>query len=101
MMTPGLARREGGILLPLKSFTANLVQGDGPMRFVRLNAVLKFSESSNQDEFKSRKSQIRDAIIGILNSKRAEDLLEIRRQKLFETGNQGLHKFIFGGWVGH
>lgn len=63
-------------LYQLDGFTVNLAQGDGPKRFVRLNAVLKLSDSSKHEEIEARKPQIRDTIISILNSKRPEDLLK-------------------------
>lgn len=72
----GEAQEKDGILFPLDPFVANLAQGDGPRRFLRLNAVLKFSKQSSEEEFKSRKPQIRDTFISILNSKRPEDLLK-------------------------
>lgn len=63
-------------LVNLESFTVNLAQGDGPRRYVRMNAVLKMSEDSELTEIESRKPQIRDTIIGILNSKKPEDILK-------------------------
>jgi flagellar FliL protein len=63
-------------LVSLDGFTINLAQGDGPRRFVRLNAVLKMSDESKMDEVEARKPQIRDTIISILNAKRPEDLLK-------------------------
>ena len=74
---PGTTREDDGIIFPLETFTANLAQGDGPRRFLRLNAVLKFSKVSSEEEFKARKPQIRDTIISILNSKRPADLLKV------------------------
>ena len=38
-------KKDDGILVPLQTFTANLAQGDGPRRFLRLDAVLKFDKS--------------------------------------------------------
>lgn len=73
----GEAIKDDGILFPLEGFTANLAQGDGPRRYLRMNAVLKFSKESNEEEFKARKPQIRDSIIGIVNSKRPADLLKL------------------------
>lgn len=72
----GEAQEKDGILFPLDPFVANLAQGDGPQRYLRLNAVLKLSKESSEEEFKSRKPQIRDTFISILNSKRPEDLLK-------------------------
>lgn len=69
-------------LVDLTTFTVNLAQGDGPRRYVRLNAVLKLSETSEVSEVEARKPQIRDTVIGILNSKRPEDILK-RDGKLF------------------
>lgn len=70
------------LLVNLETFTVNLAQGDGPRRYARLNAVLKLSEDSELSEVEARKPQIRDAIIGILNSKRPEDILK-RDGKLY------------------
>ena len=78
----GEAQETDGIIFPLDPFVANLAQGDGPRRFLRLKAVLKFSKESSEEEFKSRKPQIRDAFILIINSKRPEDLLK-KEGKLF------------------
>lgn len=64
------------VLVDLESFTVNLAQGDGPRRYVRLNAVLRMSDDSEVSEVEARKPQIRDTVISILNSKRPEDLLK-------------------------
>lgn len=69
-------------LVDLATFTVNLAQGDGPRRYVRLNAVLKLDETSEVSEVEARKPQIRDTIISILNAKRPEDLLK-RDGKLY------------------
>jgi len=89
-----------GLLLPLKGFTANLAQGDGPRRFLRLNAVLRFSKDSKAEEFKNRKPQIRDSIISILNSKRPEDVLS-EEGKLFlkEEIKSSINSFLVEGSV--
>lgn len=63
-------------LMALDSFTVNLAQGEGPRRYVRMDAVLKLSDNAQNAEFETRKPQIRDTIISILNTKRAEDLLK-------------------------
>jgi len=87
-------------LIPLDGFTVNLAQGDGPRRFVRLNAVLKMSEGSKPEEFEARKPQIRDTIIGILNSKRPEDLLK-REGKSFlkEEIKASINSYLIDGKV--
>jgi len=71
----GEATIDEGKLFPLERFTANLAPSDGAKKYVRINLVLKFSRDSNDREFKLRKPQIIDTIITILNSKKAEDLL--------------------------
>lgn len=73
----GEAEKTDGILFPLKTFTANLAQGDGPRRFLRMTAVLKFSQDSKKSEVEARGPQIRDKIISLINSKRPEDLLKV------------------------
>ncbi len=89
-----------GQLFPLEGFTANLAQGDGPRRFVRLNAVLKFSQDSKEAEFKARKPQIRDTIISILNAKRPEDLLKKEgKNYLKEEIKAAINSFLIDGKV--
>ncbi len=96
----GEAREQDGVLFPLDNFTANLAQGDGPRRFVRLNAVLKFNKDSSEEEFKARKPQIRDTIISILNSKRAEDLLKVEgKSYLKEEVKAAINSFLVDGKV--
>lgn len=87
-------------LVDLDTFTVNLAQGDGPRRYVRLNTVLKMSEDSELTEIQSRKPQIRDTIIGILNSKRPEDLLK-RDGKLYlkEQIRSAINAYLIEGKV--
>ena len=93
-------QKNDGILMPLDPFTANLAQGDGPRRFVRMTAVLKFSKSSKEDEFKARKPQIRDTVISILNSKRPEDLLKVEgKTYLKEEIKSAINSFLVDGNV--
>jgi len=96
----GEAAEEDGILFPLEGFTANLAQGDGPRRFLRLTAVLKFSKESNEEEFKARKPQIRDTIISLLNSKRPEDLLKLEGKNfLKEELKSAINSFLVDGHI--
>jgi flagellar FliL protein len=89
-----------GIIMPLDGFTVNLAQGDGPRRFVRLNAVLKFSKNSKQEEFEARKPQIRDTIISILNSKRPDDLLKREgKNYLKEEIKSAINSFLVDGEI--
>ena len=87
-------------LVNLETFTVNLAQGDGPRRYVRLNAVLKLEEGSAISEVEARKPQIRDTIIGILNSKRPEDILK-RDGKLYlkEQIKSAINSFLIDGKV--
>jgi flagellar protein FliL len=96
----GEARDQDGILFPLEGFTANLAQSDGPRRFLRLQAVLKFSKDSREEEFKARKPQIRDSIISILNSKRPDDLLKPEgKDYLKEEIKAAINAFLVDGSV--
>lgn len=96
----GQAKADDGILYPLDPFTANLAQGDGPRRFIRLNAVLKFSQDSSEAEFNARKPQIRDTIISTLNSKRAEDLLQSEgKEYLKEELKAAINTFLVDGSI--
>ncbi len=93
-------QEEQGNLLPLDGFTANLAQGDGPRRFIRLNAVLKLSSDAKDEEYKARKPQIRDAIISILNAKRPEDLLKVQgKEHLKEEIKAAINTFLVEGRV--
>lgn len=87
-------------LLPLDSFTVNLAQGEGPRRYVRLDAVLKMSDDAKSPEFEARKPQIRDTIISILNTKRAEDLLKKEGKSfLKEEIKASINSFLVDGRV--
>lgn len=93
-------KEDQGNLLPLDGFTANLAQGDGPRRFIRLNAVLKLSSDAKDEEYKARKPQIRDAIISILNAKRPEDLLKAEgKGHLKEEIKAAINTFLVEGRV--
>jgi flagellar FliL protein len=87
-------------LVDLATFTVNLAQGDGPRRYVRLNAVLKMTQDSVLSEVEARKPQIRDTIISILNSKRPEDILK-RDGKLYlkEQFKSAINSFLIDGKV--
>lgn len=87
-------------LLPLDSFTVNLAQGEGPRRYVRLDAVLKMSDDAKAPEFEARKPQIRDTIISILNTKRSEDLLKKEgKAYLKEEIKASINSFLVDGRV--
>ncbi|MFA7614053.1 MAG: flagellar basal body-associated FliL family protein [Candidatus Caldatribacteriota bacterium] len=87
-------------LLQLESFTVNLAQGDGPRRYLRLDAVLKMSDDAKKEEFEARKPQIRDTIISILNTKRADDLLKREgKDYLKEEIKSSINSFLIDGRV--
>lgn len=96
----GEAKKVEGFPIPLEPFTANLAQGDGPRRFVRLNVVLNFSNESSRDEITARTPQIRDTVISILNSKRPEDLLMAEgKNYLKEELKSAINTFLVNGHV--
>ena len=87
-------------LLPLDGFTVNLAQGEGPRRYVRLDAVLKMSDDAKAPEFEARKPQIRDTIISILNTKRPDDLLKKEGKNfLKEEIKASINSFLVDGKV--
>lgn len=87
-------------LLPLEMFTVNLAQGDGPRRYVRMEAVLKMSDDAKAAEFEARKPQIRDTIISILNTKRPDDLLKKEgKQFLKEEIKAAINAFLVDGKI--
>lgn len=87
-------------LLTLDSFTVNLAQGEGPRRYVRLDAVLKMSDDAKAAEFEARKPQIRDTIISILNTKRPDDLLKKEGKSfLKEEIKASINSFLVDGRV--
>ncbi len=87
-------------LLTLDSFTVNLAQGEGPRRYVRLDAVLKMSDDAKAPEFEARKPQIRDTIISVLNTKRADDLLKKEGKSfLKEEIKNAINSFLVDGRV--
>lgn len=95
---PEVVKKEN--LLPLDSFTVNLAQGDGPRRFVRLDAVLKMSNDAKAPEFEARKPQIRDTIISILNTKRADDLLKKEGKSFLKDEiKASINSFLIDGRV--
>lgn len=96
----GKINKPDGIMFAMRGFTANLSQGDGPRRFVRLNLVLKFSKDSKEEEFRARKPQIRDVIISTLNSKRPEDILRVEgKNYLKEEIKAAINSFLVDGQV--
>lgn len=96
----GQAKEQIGKLFPLDTFTANLAQGDGPRRFIRLTAVLKLDNEANEEEYKARKPQIRDAVINILNAKRPQDLLKAEgKDYLKEEIKSAINTFLVNGKV--
>ncbi len=93
-------QEEEGPMLPLEGFVANMSQGDGPRRYVSITPVLKFNSESNEEEINTRKPQIRDTIIGILNAKRPEDLLQKEgRIYLKEEIKSAINSFMINGAV--
>jgi flagellar protein FliL len=82
------ARWTPGFTHDLGVMTANLAPGDGPRRFLTIAMVLDFETRSGvspeekaaqtqrmQAEVEARNPQLKDSVIRILNTKRAEDLL--------------------------
>lgn len=89
-----------GLLYPLEPFTANLAQGDGPRRFIRISLVLKFSKETKKEEVDARKPQISDTIISMLNSKKPEELLKKEgKEYLKEEVKTSINNFLVDGQI--
>ncbi|MBP9679875.1 MAG: flagellar basal body-associated FliL family protein [Bacteriovorax sp.] len=89
-----------GLLYPLDPFTANLAQGDGPRRFIRISLVLKFSKETKKEEVDARKPQISDTIISMLNAKKPEELLKKEgKEYLKEEVKTSINNFLVDGQV--
>lgn len=89
-----------GLLYPLEPFTANLAQGDGPRRFIRISLVLKFSKETKKEEIDARKPQISDTIISMLNAKKPEELLKKEgKEYLKEEVKTSINNFLVDGQV--
>jgi flagellar FliL protein len=88
-------------LLTLDSFTVNLAtSGDGPRRYITTDLVLKMSDDAKAPEFEARKPQIRDAIINVLNTKRADDLLKKEgKTYLKDEIKSSINSFLVDGRV--
>jgi len=89
-----------GQMVTLDPFTVNLAQGDGPRRYLKLNTVIKFDNEFSKEELEARKPQIRDSIISIINSKRADDLLK-REGKMYlkEEIKTAINSYLMSGKV--
>ncbi len=90
--------KNDGMLYPLDPFTANLTQGSGPQRFIRVGMVLKFNKEAKKEELDARKPQINDTIISMLNSKKAEELLKKEgKEYLKEEIKSAINTFLTDG----
>lgn len=89
-----------GLLYPLEPFTANLAQGEGPRRYIRISLVLKFSKETKKEEVDARKPQISDTIISMLNSKKPEELLKKEgKEYLKEEVKSAINNFLVDGQI--
>ena len=89
-----------GLLYPLEPFTANLAQGEGPRRFIRISLVLKFNKETKKEEIDARKPQISDAIISMLNAKKPEELLKKEgKEYLKEEVKTSINNFLVDGQI--
>ena len=87
-----------GLMYPIDPFTANLAQGEGPKRYIRISLVLKFSKETRKEEVDARKPQISDAIISMLNAKKPEELLKKEgKEYLKEEIKTSINNFLVDG----
>lgn len=87
-----------GLMYPIDPFTANLAQGEGPKRYIRISLVLKFTKETKKEEVDARKPQISDAIISMLNAKKPEELLKREgKEYLKEEIKSAINNFMIDG----
>jgi flagellar FliL protein len=87
-----------GLMYPIDPFTANLAQGEGPKRYIRISLVLKFTKETKKEEVDARKPQISDAIISMLNAKKPEELLKREgKEYLKEEIKSAVNNFMIDG----
>jgi flagellar FliL protein len=87
-----------GLMYPIDPFTANLAQGEGPKRYIRISLVLKFTKETKKEEVDARKPQISDAIISMLNAKKPEELLKPEgKEYLKEEIKAAINNFMIDG----
>ena len=87
-----------GLMYPIDPFTANLAQGEGPKRYIRISLVLKFSKDTKKEEVDARKPQVSDAIISMLNAKKPEELLKKEgKEYLKEEIKTAINNFLVDG----
>lgn len=92
------AAKTDGLMYPIDPFTANLAQGEGPKRYIRISLVLKFTKDTKKEEVDSRKPQISDAIISMLNAKKPEELLKREgKDYLKEEIKTAINNFMIDG----
>lgn len=92
------AVKTDGLMYPIDPFTANLAQGEGPKRYIRISLVLKFTKDTKKEEVDSRKPQISDAIISMLNAKKPEELLKREgKDYLKEEIKTAINNFMIDG----
>ena len=94
----GAKSDEDSFVIP--SFSANLAQGEGPRRFIRISLTLKYSKETKKTELEERKAQISDTIISMLNAKRPEDLLtKDGKDYLKEELKLSINSFLVDGKI--
>lgn len=95
---PKTETKQEGLLYPIDPFTANLAQGDGPRRYIRISLVLKFTKETKKEEVDARKPQISDTIISMLNAKKPEELLKREgKEYLKEEIKTSINNFLVDG----
>jgi flagellar basal body-associated protein FliL len=66
---------DAGKMVSLEPFTVNLSSGAGANpRYVRMNVSVELEQGTPDKEFEVKTPRVRDTIINLLNSKRANDL---------------------------
>lgn len=63
------------VFVPLETFTVNLLPTDGVQQYLQVNITLKITGQAGADAVKGRMPEVRNRILMLLSSKRANELL--------------------------
>ncbi len=90
---------DSGKMVTLDQFTVNLsTPGSVNPKFFRVNIALEVPNGDTESEVTSKMPQVRNAIIDLVNSKRASDLATAEgREYLKEDIKNGLNQFLVSG----
>ncbi|MEW6056957.1 MAG: flagellar basal body-associated FliL family protein [Bdellovibrionota bacterium] len=87
---------DSGKIIPLEPFTVNLTTGVGTHpRYVRMNVSIELEQGVADKEFDVKLPRVRDTIINLLNSKRANEINAVEaRERLKDDIKRAVNGFM-------